>query len=141
MNQQIISFSELYKQATLNPSLNINSDETQQLYKIGLQLIRQSNNATLCEQILIKLITIFPEKAKLYYLMGDLFTKISPEKAIMWHKICYSKKPHHMANIVALANLLHENGMIRSFINLDQNNLFDRLINKSTNNAGFLKIK
>jgi len=80
---------------------------------LGLTNIKNTFDIANKEDILLKLIFIYPESSQLYYEMGNLFKIQNKAKAITWYKICYQVDPNHNDNIVELIKILFENGLTK----------------------------
>jgi tetratricopeptide (TPR) repeat protein len=64
------------------------------------------------EDIISKLLIIYPNVSELYYMMAELFKKINPMKAILWYKICYQIDPNHKSNIIDMIIAFFGDGLI-----------------------------
>jgi hypothetical protein len=89
----------------------------------GKQLLRNSLSSLNRRDILAKLIYFFPDDPEFYYEMARISQN---QEKLLWHKICYSKNPHHFENLFELCKILHIHGEHRQLIALNVNNVFDR---------------
>ena len=83
------------------------------VYNQGLSIIKSSQTISEKEDVLLKLMIIFTDDAKLYFMMGELYKKPIPIKALVWYKICYQIDPTHKENIIELIKILYENGFTK----------------------------
>lgn len=89
----------------------------------GTQLLRTGLSTQNRRELLEKLIYFFPDDPEFYYEMAR--TSQNQER-LLWHKICYSKKPDYFDNLFELCKILHAHGEHRQLIALNINGLFDR---------------
>jgi predicted O-linked N-acetylglucosamine transferase (SPINDLY family) len=136
-DNELFEFNNLYNRilTTTNNKFEIFPN----IFNIVQIIFNKSKDNNIKENILSRMIIIYPEEHVLYFMMGILFKNISIERSIMWFKLCYSKKPNFYENIVELSALLIKNNMKCLFFELNKDNLFDELI-KLDNNHAFLNI-
>jgi predicted O-linked N-acetylglucosamine transferase (SPINDLY family) len=79
----------------------------------GLSIIKSTQNIIEQEDLLLKLIMICPNDSNLYYMIGELFKKTNPIKALSWYKICHQIDPNNKSNIIDMMITLFENGLTR----------------------------
>jgi predicted O-linked N-acetylglucosamine transferase (SPINDLY family) len=77
----------------------------------AMHIFNNTNDPETREDILLKLIFLFPKDSNLYYMMGEIFKKSNPAKAITWYKICHQINPIHKDNIIEMIRTLFENGL------------------------------
>ena len=77
------------------------------------------------ENIINKLLFIFPDDYKLYYYMGYIYKDTNLYKALTWFKLCYNKNPNYIENILDFTKLLFENKLYEYINFLNKDNLFD----------------
>lgn len=138
--EPIMRFNQLYSQITQTPTQQVKYDMGDMIYKLGLEIVFRNKDINIQDDVLSKLIFIFPEDTKLLYHMGLVHKNSSNTRAIMWFKLCYEKKPTDYDNLVELSRLLVMSGMIGSFLELDRNDLFEQMIYQQKNNYSFLEI-
>ena len=98
------------------------------LYKTAFDILLKTNDLKTKEDILSKLIILFPEDALLYYKMANIVKSISTDKAIMWYKIAYTLKPDYEDNLVELFEIFFERGNYEHMQHLNKNNLFEKFL-------------
>jgi len=119
-------FVDLYNTFLMNPinvSLNANY-----IYEVANKCFELSNNITIKEKILIKMLYLYPDDPFLYYTMGTIFKGIDTEKELTWYKLSYSKKPDYPDNFLALCKLLFDMDLSNQVFELNKNNLFDKFM-------------
>jgi len=62
------------------------------------------------EDILNKLIFVYPNDYILYYYMGCIHKDCSLHKSLVWYKLCFDKNPNYVENILDLLKILFDNG-------------------------------
>ena len=100
----------IYSQLLQNPESN---DMESYVYNQGITLYKNSQNIIEKEDVLSKLILLQPNDSNLYYMMGELFKKTNPIKALIWYKICHQIDPNNKSNIIDMMITLFENGLTR----------------------------
>jgi predicted O-linked N-acetylglucosamine transferase (SPINDLY family) len=105
------NFINLYNQLLQNPE----SNDQMKTYIInqGITIIKSTQNIIEKEDLLLKLILLCPNDSNLYYMLGELFKKTNPLKAITWYKICHQIDPNNKSNIIDMIITLFENGLTR----------------------------
>lgn len=98
------------------------------LYKSAFDIILKTNDLKVKEDILSKLIHLFPEDSLLYYKMAHIVKPLSTDKAIMWYKIAYTLKPDFEDNFLELFEIFFERGNYEHMQHLNKNNLFEKFI-------------
>ena len=140
IEEPIIRFNHLYSQITQSPSQHVKYEIGDMTYKLGLEIVFRNKDIHIQDDVLSKLIFIFPEDKNLLYHMGLVHKNTSNSRAIMWFKLCYDKSPTDYNNLVELSRLLVMSGMIGSFLELDKNGLFEQMIYQQKNNYSFIEI-
>ena len=100
--------------------LNLN----EQLINVGMHLYSNTTELNVKEDILTKLIDIFPNNPAFYYYMGYSFKDVNPEKAIPYHQKSYNINPDNIENLIDLCNLLHERGDSKTVIEMNKHRPF-----------------
>lgn len=98
------------------------------LYKTATDLISKTNKFKTEEEILTKLIILYPNDSLLYYRMAKMYKPLSVERAIMWHKIAQTINPYFFENIIDLFQIFFEMGNFEHMQTLNHNNIFESLI-------------
>jgi hypothetical protein len=114
------SFLEIPKNITDNKSI---------LYKCAFDLLLKTDKYEIKEEIISKLIILYPDDPILYCKMATIIKPLSVDKAIMWHKIAYTLKPDLEENLVSLFKILFERGNYKHMQQLNKNNLFEKFYN------------
>jgi predicted O-linked N-acetylglucosamine transferase (SPINDLY family) len=104
-------FMNIYSQLLQNPQSK--SQIGTYVYDQGISIIKSSQNITEKEDVLLKMMFIYTDEAKLYFMMGELYKTIIPIKALIWYKICYKIDPTYTENIIELIKILYENGFTK----------------------------
>lgn len=118
-------FNEQYANYIANPIPELKSV----LYDLGLRILDTMPDPNSKGEILYKLLFLFPEKPNLYYEMGNIYKNISNNMAACtWYKIGYTMEPTNRQNTMALCKVLYESGMSQHFLELNQNNIFDKFM-------------
>jgi predicted O-linked N-acetylglucosamine transferase (SPINDLY family) len=108
-------FLLLYESYLQNPT-NI----SKHIYSIGIKQITSTNNVTQQEDILSKLIFIFPQNYELYYYMGHIHINKNISKAMTWFRICLLHSPNDVENILDLTKILFDNDYTEYIWKLDK---------------------
>jgi predicted O-linked N-acetylglucosamine transferase (SPINDLY family) len=107
----IPNFINLYNELIQNP---ISKDRIGgYVYNQGISIIKASENIIEKEETITKLLVLYPNESELYYMMGELFKKINPIKALAWYKICYQIDPNNKSNIIDMIITFFENGLTK----------------------------
>jgi predicted O-linked N-acetylglucosamine transferase (SPINDLY family) len=99
------------------------------LYKTAFDVLLKTDKYEMKEEILGKLIILYPEDAILYYKMATIIKPLSEDTAMMWYKIAYALKPDLEENLVDLLKILFERGNYEHMQHLNKNNLFEKFFN------------
>jgi hypothetical protein len=78
-------------------------------YNIGIDLIINADTLDKKEDIIYKLLNIYPNDCRLCYYMGVINKQVSTDKALYWFKRSYEINPEYEENILDLTKLLFEN--------------------------------
>jgi protein O-GlcNAc transferase len=111
-------FNRLYAEC-----LYKNKPTTPELYNIGINLI-QSNDFSVQEDIIYKMMNLYPDDYKLCYFMGIINAQHSTDKSLFWFKRCYALDPQYVENILDLTKVLFDNGNYE-----ETNNICNKIIN------------
>jgi predicted O-linked N-acetylglucosamine transferase (SPINDLY family) len=99
------------------------------LYKTAFDILLKTQKLEIKNEILSKLIILYPEDPLLYYKMATVIKPSSENSAIMWHKIAYALKPDLEENLVDLFQILFEKCNYEYMQQLNKNNLFEKFFN------------
>jgi len=136
---KISFFNNIYEELKMNPDIDnkIKSD----LNKVGIDIINDQTISTIEKQETIaKLLVYFPQEGVLYHIMGMIIKETSLNIAMNWFKLCYEKAPNMKENVLELSIIYSTFKMVRPFIELDKNGLFDKMINDPDVSIHFLNI-
>jgi len=86
-----------------------NKPTTSELYELGIDLVLQCNDFRVQEDLIYKLLNLYPNDYKLYYFMGSIYKNQSTDKSLFWFKKCYSINPQFIENVLDLTKTLFEN--------------------------------
>ena len=121
INQQHIQeFANLQHQLLQNP-LSKNQTNRQHLYDMGMNILRQTTDINIQDEILTKLITLYPEDSTLYHNFAKIFKPINVQKSVFWHKVAYQIDPANVDNITDLFQLYIETGLSKNVFEMNQN--------------------
>jgi predicted O-linked N-acetylglucosamine transferase (SPINDLY family) len=101
------------------------------LYKTAFDILLKTNDFKVKEDILSKLIHLFPEDPLLYYKMANVVKPLSSDSAIMWYKIAYALKPEFEDNFVEMFEIFFERGNYEHMQHLNKHNLFEKFIHNT----------
>jgi predicted O-linked N-acetylglucosamine transferase (SPINDLY family) len=98
------------------------------IFKCALDTISKQTIFDKNEEVLLKLIYLYPNDPLPYYKLGCMYKDKNSEKSLLWHKIAYGIKPDYHENLMALCKILFDTEQYYQFIHLNQNNLFDKFM-------------
>lgn len=101
------NFNYIFNDILKNPEGNILKNS--KLYTMGMKLLVQDLNVELKEDILKKLIFLFPDNDEFYYYMGYIFKDTDIYKALMWFKICFNINKNNIDNLLDMFKILFDN--------------------------------
>jgi protein O-GlcNAc transferase len=87
-----------------------NKPTTSEVYELGIDLVLQCNDFRVQEDLIYKLLNMYPNDYKLYYLMGTIHRNHSTETSLFWFKKCYAINAHFIENVLDLTKTLFDNG-------------------------------
>jgi protein O-GlcNAc transferase len=99
------------------------------IYKTAFDVLFETDKYEIKEEILSKLIILYPEDPILYCKMANIIKPLSEDTSIMWHKIAYALKPDLEENLVDLFKIFFERGKYEHMQHLNKNNLFEKFFN------------
>jgi protein O-GlcNAc transferase len=112
-------FNSLYTDYLYN-----NKPNTPELYELGIDLIIQSADFSVQEDLIYKMLNLYPNDYNLYYFMGTINRQQSTDKSLFWFKRCYYMNPQFVENILDLTKILFDNGNYE-----EVNNICNKIIN------------
>jgi len=122
-------FNEIYSQFLTNP--NAIPQNIQTIYGIANEILKKPSqkNKNSHDEVLTKMIYLFPHDVNMYYKMGNLFKlNNNIQCAMTWHKMGYQIDPTNKENTIELCKILFEHGLNKQLLELNKNNLFDRFL-------------
>jgi len=122
-------FKKLHDMYIRNPHLK--KEMGQDICKTGMEAVSQTTNLSIKEDILTKLIAIYPEEPGLYYYMGYAFKDIDATKALPWFQKSYTINPNNLENAIDLCNILFHKDRSLEIIKMNDNNSFDQFLDDS----------
>lgn len=121
-------FQRLYEQVLQKPETKHPSKS--HLYSTAFQTFAQSKDINVHDDLMTKLLILYPDDVTLYSKMGNIYKTIHPQRAILWHRIGFQIDPHNEENTVELCRLLFENGMTHELFQLNNpHNVLDQFLN------------
>ena len=128
IHESINKFNKLFEYY-FSKKNNITDKDKNYICSTGFDIMNKNNDTMLNDDIIGKLIILFPRDVSLYSKMGLIYKNNNISKSILWHTIGFNIDPTCQENTVNLCSLYFENGMSTQFLELNQNNLFDKFIN------------
>jgi predicted O-linked N-acetylglucosamine transferase (SPINDLY family) len=110
-------FSILYEKIKQNQANNIIKNE---YINKGMEIYNATDDISIKESILTKLIEIIPNEPAFYYYMGYSLKKINPHKSFSFFQKSYEINPHNIENLIDYCDLLHEFGDFKKVIELNK---------------------
>jgi predicted O-linked N-acetylglucosamine transferase (SPINDLY family) len=86
----------------------------------GMDIYNTTNDISIKESVLTKLIEIFPNEPAFYYYMGYSLKKINPHKSFPFFQKSYQINPYNIENLIDYCDLLHEFGYPKKVIELNE---------------------
>jgi predicted O-linked N-acetylglucosamine transferase (SPINDLY family) len=112
-------FTNLYKKIKTTPHfINVLGNK---LINEGVKIYNDNSiDLYTKENVLSKLIELFPNEPAFYYFMGFCFKDIDPNKAKPFFKKSYEINPYNIENLIDYCNLLLEQGNTKQVIEMDK---------------------
>lgn len=111
-------------------SKELNTEETlmNSWYSTGIQLVLNTESICEKEDILTKMMVIFPKKKELYYYMGCIYKDTHPYMALNWFRNCFHLDPGNIENILDYVKTLFNLNMISYIVkwNKENNNILGK---------------
>ena len=86
----------------------------------GMDIYNTTNDVSIKENVLTKLIEIYPNEPAFYYYMGYSLKKINPHKSFPFFQKSYEINPYNIENLIDYCDLLREFGYPKKVIELNQ---------------------
>ena len=131
MQEDIYKFNNLFDYFYQNNN-NLNDKNKIFLYDNAFNIITKINDTNLKEDILSKLIILFPKDVSLYSKLGLIYKNVNIQKSILWHNIGFNIDPMCEENTINLCILYFEKGMTKKIIEFKKSNLFNKLVENDT---------
>lgn len=133
------NFYILFQRISENPTLKYGHSKDICI-SMGIDIVKHTSDINHQDDILNKLLFLFPEHAPLYYQMGMIFKQINPQRAMMWFNLANQKAPSDYQILVELSLLLVKSGLFAAFFDLNKGGIFENIIYKRKDNYEFLEI-
>lgn len=117
MNEKILfhdQFQQMFKQSVF--------PEDDAWYHLGIKIVINTESVSEKEDVLNKMLIIYPHNHNLYYYMGCIYKDTDPYKAISWYRICFQLNPNHIENILDYVKVLFDLDMIDYIVKWNQDN-------------------
>ena len=129
-----IAFRNVYEELLQYP--NLKGQLSNYVYVQGITLIKSIPDFLEKEDIILKLLILYPDKSDLYYMLAELYKKKDPIKALTWYKICYQIDPNHKENIIDMITTFYKKGLDKQIIEIieiinPRNSIYNELIEDS----------
>lgn len=89
-----------------------NDDHLKSWYSTGIQLVLNTDSIPEKEDILTKMLVLFPKNHELYYYMGCIYKDSRPYMALSWFHTCFQLDPTNIENILDYVKTLFNLNMI-----------------------------
>jgi len=119
-------FSKLYEKIKQFPT---NHSFGNEYINKGMEIYNNTNDLSIKECVLSKLVEIFPNEPAFYYYMGYSLKKTNPIKALPFFQKSYELNPFNIENLIDYCNSLHESGNSKKVIELNKMQPFGNYIN------------
>lgn len=119
-------FIQLYNTALRSPSSA--AQVSSPLCQLGVNIVQNTDNLPQKEDILSKLIQLYPKDPSLYYYMGFALKEDFPDKALYFHDMSYKINPNNLENMIDLCDLLIKKKCELDVLNINKNGLFDNFL-------------
>lgn len=94
--------------------------ETTHIYQLGIETILQTSDISKKENVLAKLLFLFPARTELYYFMGYIFRDTDMYKSLMWYNICMTKDHKNTECVLELMKLLFDHNYLHFIYYLNE---------------------
>jgi len=118
-------FMKMYSNIIKEPPLLKTSGKT--FYDSGI-LLAENGTDMQKEDVLTRLIYVFPEDVSLYNKMGNIFKQNNLLKTTLWYKMGYQIDPYNVDNTLDLCDMFFKQGLPQQVFSLNKNNLFDHFM-------------
>jgi predicted O-linked N-acetylglucosamine transferase (SPINDLY family) len=71
-----------------------------EMYDMGIYILIRTDDVSVKEKILTRLLLLFPERIELYYYMGYIFKDTDFFKSLQWYNICIQKDPLYVESTI-----------------------------------------
>lgn len=94
--------------------------ETTHIYELGIETILQTSDISKKENVLAKLLFLFPDRTELYYFMGYIFRDTDMYKSLMWYNICMTKNHKNTECVLELMKILFDHNYLHFIYYLNE---------------------
>jgi len=91
-------------------------------YSNGIQLVLDTDSISMKEDILNKMLAIYPTQYELYYYMGCIYKESRPYMALSWYRMCFKLNPKDVDNILDYVQTLFNLGLNSHILKWDEDN-------------------
>jgi predicted O-linked N-acetylglucosamine transferase (SPINDLY family) len=120
------AFNQLFEDLLRHP----NKIQESTIYNSGIDIVLETEDIQTKEDILSKLIFLFPDKYELYYFMGHIFLHVNTYKSLTWFKLCLKNWPIFQENVLDYTKILFEKDFCEYIVH--SNSIYDDFLYKST---------
>jgi tetratricopeptide (TPR) repeat protein len=115
-------FNQIYSCLLKQPNL---CDKSKiQIYEIILPNTLSQFDIKVKDDILTKLISLYPEDVNLYILLAETHKSVNDiDKAILWHKICFKLFPTNLLNITQLFDIYLNKEITKNVFEINEKDL------------------
>lgn len=91
-------------------------------YSTGIALVLNTDSIAIKEDVLNKMLFIYPNNYELYYYMGCIYKHSRPYQALSWFRTCYRLDPNNVENLLDYIQTLFNLNMISYIVKWDADN-------------------
>lgn len=91
-------------------------------YSAGIALVLNTESITIKEDVLNKMLFIYPNNYELYYYMGCIYKHSRPYQALSWFRTCYRFDPNNVENLLDYIQILFNLNMNSYIVKWDADN-------------------
>lgn len=127
-NQLLNEFNQLQNHLLRNPEA-INGELTHKLQYFKTAILQiPIIEVSVKEDILVKMIILFPKDIDLYIQAAELFRTIYVQKSIYWHRAAYMVQPNHLKNATAMMKVFLESSLTKNAISMNASGELDQFV-------------
>lgn len=92
------------------------------LYEFGIAIVRKRDAFAVQDDVLTKLLVLFPSDTQLLYYMGYIHLTKSTTKALLWFRQCLVRQPGHIECLLDYLKILFDNDMFDAIAQYNEKN-------------------